>query len=84
VGLVSARGSTLNQLSEAIRRRATEMGGHAIVGLAQAEQVSPGQTQVTTSVPDSGTVTSVASFSVSQTTLLSGTVIRFVDESCRT
>ena len=83
VGLVSARGGSLMQLAEAIRQRAVEMGGHAIVGLAQAEHTSPGQTQITTSVPDSGSVTSVASFSVSQITVLAGTVIRFAEEGCR-
>lgn len=83
VGLVRAQGGNLTQLADAIRTRASAMGGDAIVGLAQAEHTTPGQAQITTSIPDSGSVTSVAAFSVSQTTMLSGTVVRFVEPSCR-
>ena len=83
IGLVRAQHGSLEQMASAIRERALEMGGHAIVGLSQAESSTPGQTQVTTTVPDSGSVVSTASFSMSQVTTLSGTVIRFVEPSCR-
>lgn len=83
VGLIRTWGGGLDRQAEALRKRARQMGGAAIVGLTQAEQSSPGRAEVTTTVPDSGRVVSVASFHVDRVNVLSGTVFRFLDPGCR-
>lgn len=61
-----------------MRRRAREMGGEAIIGFGSSIPVSGGSTTITTTVPDSGTAVTSASFSPDVTDVVTGTVIRFL------
>jgi uncharacterized protein YbjQ (UPF0145 family) len=60
---------TDDQLTEALRQRAREMGGDAIINVGGAREVS-------------GAVVSGNVVEVAHRTSLSGTVIRFRDPSC--
>jgi hypothetical protein len=61
---------SMEDVAEAVRRVAREMGGDAVIGVANASQIS------------GGTVIG-SSVSVDTDPILSGTVIRFKEDDCR-
>lgn len=74
IGLVSSRQRnkliSMDAVLEALRKRAREMGGDAVVDLAETNEAQ-------------GAVATGRSVAVDRDPVLSGTVVRFTDPDCR-